>query len=288
MGLENFTPAIWSGEILVALETAHRYAAAGVVNRAYEGLITEQGDRVKINSVGDVTIKSYAKNTDLEDPEELMAAQQELIIDQANYFNFAVDDVDTVQNNAPVLEEAARRAAYGLRDTTDEYMSALMVAAIGSANQIGSESSPKTDLGTAGNAYEYLVDLGVLLDENDTPEDGRWVIVPAWFHGLLVKDERFVSFGTGQNAETLRNGMVGAAAGFTIYKSNKAPKTTATTKFKVVAGHPFATTYAEQILKVEPFRPEKRFSDAVKGLHVYGAKVVRPANLAMLIANRPA
>lgn len=81
--------------------------------------------------------------------------------------------------------------------------------------------------------------------------------------------------------------MVGAAAGFTVYKSNKVPNTTSTTGARIIAGHPMAVSYAEQIVKIEPYRPEKRFSDAVKGLHVYGGKVTRPSNLAVLIANRP-
>jgi len=288
MSLSNFTPAVWSGEILIALDTAHRYAAPGVVNRDYEGEISGEGDRVKINSVGDVTISDYVKNTDINSPEELQSAQQELIIDQAKYFNFAVDDVDAVQNNVPVMQEAMRRAAYGLRDAADVFMSGLMsAAAVAGSNKIGTVGTPKTDLGTAGNAYEYLVDLSVELDENDTPEDGRWVIVPPWFHGLLVKDDRFTNYGTDQNRNTLANGMVGAAAGFTVYKSNKAPETSANTGVRVLAGHPMAVSYAEQIVSVEALRPELRFADAVKGLHVYGGKVIRPANLAVLIANRP-
>lgn len=288
MTLTNFTPAIWSGEILVALETAHRYAAPGVVNRDYEGEISAQGDRVKINSVGDVTIFDVAKNTDIDDPEALQSAQQELIITEAKGFNFAVDDIDQVQNNVSVMSEAMRRAAYGLRDTVDEFMSGLMAtAAVAGGNKIATVASPKTDLGTAGKAYDYLVDLGVLLGESDTPDDGRWVIVPEWFHGLLVKDDRFTNYGTDANRATLANGMVGAAAGFTVYKSNKVPNTTSTTAARIIAGHPMAVSFAEQINKLEAYRPEKRFADAVKGLHLYGGKVLRPSNLAVLIANRP-
>jgi hypothetical protein len=287
MGLANFTPALWAAEILVALDKAHRYSQPGVVNRDYEGEITAEGDRVKINSVGDVTISTYSKDTDINDPEALMASQQELIIDQAKYFNFAVDDVDRVQNNVDVLTEAARRAAYGLRNTADIFLGTTMKNAIGTSNSVGSESSPKTDLGTAGNAYEYLVDLQVILDENETPMDNRWCIVPPWFHGNLQEDSRFTGYGTDMNMEIVMNGMVGRAAGFDILVSNNVPSTTSTTKFKIIAGHSIATSYAEQIVSVEAYRPEKRFSEAVKGLHVYGAKVVRPSNLAMLVANRP-
>jgi len=272
----------------MALETAHRYAASGVVNRDYEGEIREKGDRVKINSIGDVTIFDVTKNTDIPPPEELKSAQQELIITQSKGFNFAVDDIDKAQNNVSVMAEAMRRAAYGLRNTVDTFMATKMAAAaVAGGNKIATVASPKTDLGTAGNAYDYLVDLGVLLGENDTPDEGRWVIVPEWFHGLLVKDERFTNYGTDQNRATLENGIVGAAAGFTVHKSNKVPNTSAGVAERIIAGHPMASSFAEQITHVEAYRPESRFADAVKALHLYGGEVVRPSNLAVLIANRP-
>jgi len=129
-----------------------------------------------------------------------------------------------------------------------------------------------------------LVDLGVLLDEKYIPAEGRWAIVPPWYHGLLLKDQRFVSFGTEQNLATLRNGRVGMAAGFTILKSPLVPNTSGA-KYKILAGHSMAITLAEQIMNVEAYRPQLRFGDAVKGLMVYGAKVVRPMSLACLTAS---
>ena len=105
--------------------------------------------------------------------------------------------------------------------------------------------------------------------------DGRWVVVPAWFHGLLLKDKRFVGNGTDYNKAILEGGEVGVASGFRVSLSNNVPNTTGT-KYKIIAGTNEAGSYAEQILKTEAYRPEKRFSDAVKGLHVYGAKVLQP------------
>jgi hypothetical protein len=150
-------------------------------------------------------------------------------------------------------------------------------------NKIGTVGTPKVP--TKDDAYEYLVDLSVLLDETNTPIDGRFVVVPAWFHGLLLKDERFIKSGTRRSDAALANGQVGEAAGFSILKSNNVPNTNGT-KYKIMAGHSIATAYVEQIVDVQTYKPEKRFGDAVKGLHVYGAKVVRPNNLAMLIASK--
>ena len=132
---------------------------------------------------------------------------------------------------------------------------------------------------------KHFVDLGVLLDEADVPLAGRFCVVPAWFHGLLLKDDRFINAGTLRSDRVLANGTVGEAAGFTILKSNKVPNDEGA-KYKILAGHRIATTYAEQILDLQTYKPEQLFGDAVKGLHVYGAKVVRPTALACLIADK--
>lgn len=289
MTLTNFIPTLWGAMLLKALETELHYAQSGIVNRDYEGEIKEKGDRVKINAIGDVSIKTYVKNTDLEDPEPLDANQQELIISEGHYFNFAIDDVERVQAKPDVMQEAMNRASYGLRNVADLYVANLMNSSIGASasNRVGTESVPKTDLGTAGKAYDYLVDLAVLLDNADTPTSGRFVVVPPFFHGQLLKDDRFVASGTAQAETRLMNGLIGEAAGLRVVKSNNTPRTSATNGYKIIAGHSIAVSYADQILQIEAFRPEKRFSDAVKGLHLYGAKVVRPSNLAILCANMP-
>ena len=282
MALSNFIPTVWSARILAALATALVYGQTGIVNRDYEGEIRDKGDAVKINSVGDVTVKDYDKDTALEDPEKLNDASQMLRIDQGKYFNFSVDDIDAVQANANVMTEAQRRAAYRLRDKADQFIAASHTL-VPTANLLGSVGSPVTP--TATTAYEKLVDLSVLLDEADIPSEGRFCVVPPWFHGLLLKDDRFVKVGSGQSDAVLRNGMVGDAAGFAILKSNNVPNTSGTL-YKVIAGHSMAYSFAEQIVKVEAYRPEKAFSDAVKGLHVYGGKLVRPSAWAVLTANK--
>ncbi|MCL4256210.1 MAG: P22 coat protein - protein 5 domain protein [Anaerolineae bacterium] len=287
MAITSFIPTVWAATLLAALDSALVYAQDGVCNRDYDGDVRGVGDKVKINSIGDVTIKTYSKNADIDAPQELTATQQELILSQAHYFNFAVDDVERAQSKPDVLQEAMRRAAFGLRNTADSYVAGVMTAGVDEDNTIGTTVSPIADLGTLGNAYNYLVDLAVLLDNADTPDFGRFVIVPPWFHGLLLKDDRFIHSGSDHSAELLRNGQVGEAAGFRILKSNNVPNDDGEA-YQILAGHSVATSYVEQILEVEAFRPERRFSDAIKGLHVYGAKVVRGTNLAMLIADMPA
>ena len=282
MALE-FIPTVWAARLLVALEKALVYGQTNVCNRDYEGEIRKAGNTVKIGSVSDVTIGDYVKDTDIEDPESLTDAAQTLTIDQQKYFNFYVDSVDRAQQNVNILDEAMRRSAWGLRAAADTFLATAMDTAILTENRIGSTGTPKVP--TKDDAYEYLVDLGVLLDESDTPIDGRFVIVPAWFHGLLLKDDRFIKAGTRRSDSALANGEVGEAAGFTILKSNNVPNTSGA-KYKILAGHSIATAYVEQIVDLQNYKPEKRFGDAVKGLHVYGAKVVRPSALACLVASK--
>jgi N4-gp56 family major capsid protein len=279
----QFIPTVWAARLLVALEKALVYGQTNVCNRDYEGEIAEAGSSVKIGSIGDVSIGSYEKNTDISDPEILTDSDQSLLIDNAKFFHFFVDSVDRAQQNANVMDEAMRRSAWALRQEADAFLASTMAAAVTGTNTIGTTVTPEVP--TKANAYEYLVDLGIKLDEANVPIAGRFVVVPAWFHGLLLKDDRFVKVGSRRSDAALANGEVGDAAGFAILKSNNVPNT-AGAKYKIIAGHASATTYAEQILDLHTYKPEKRFGDAVKGLHVYGAKVVQPNSLAMLIADK--
>jgi P22 coat protein - gene protein 5. len=269
--------------LLVALEKALVYGQTNVCNRDYEGEIAEAGSTVKIGSIGDVTIGDYERNVDISDPEILTDTEQSLLVDQAKFFNFYVDSVDRAQQNVNVMDEAMRRSAWALREKADSHLAEIMTASVTAPNTIGTLAAPEVP--TKANAYEYLVDLGTRLNEANAPIAGRFVIVPAWFHGMLLKDDRFVKVGSRRSDAILANGEVGDAAGFTILKSNNVPNT-AGANYKIVAGHSAATTYAEQIIDLHTYKPEKRFGDAVKGLHVYGAKVVQPSALAMLIANK--
>jgi len=279
----DFIPTVWAGRLLTALENALVYGQKQVCNRDYEGEIQAAGNTVKIASIGNVAVADYEKDVDIADAAALTDAEQTLLIDQQKYFHFYVDSLDRVQQNVDIMDEAMRNAGWRLREEADNFLAGVMDAAMPAGNTIGSIATPIVP--TKDNAYEYLVDLGVKLDESNAPINGRFCIIPAWFHGMLLKDDRFVRSGTTVGDARLANGEVGEAAGFRILKSNNVPNTSGL-KYKIIAGHANATAYVEQILDLQGYKPEKRFGDAVKGLHVYGAKVVRPACLACLIANK--
>ena len=277
MAFSNFIPEVWSARLLEHLDKVHVYA--GLMNRDYEGDIRAFGDTVHINQIGAITINDYT-GADIADPEELDSKQMDLVIDQAKYFNFQIRDIDNVQSNPKLVDAAMQRASYGINDVVDNYLAGLLLAGADAANTITAETL------TSENAYDYLVDLGVRLNESNVPMLGRWVVVPPWFHGLLLKDARFVGNGTGYNQAILQGGWVGDAAGFRIHLSNNVPVTGTT--YSIIAGTNAAGSFAEQLVELEAFRLEKNFSDAVKGLHVYGAKVTQSGALAVLKCAKPA
>lgn len=274
MAITNFVPEVWAAELLVALEKSLVYAGPGVVNRDYEGDISQFGDTVHVTNLTDPTIGTYTAHTDItvEDVDDGTAA---LLINQSKYFAFEVDDIEARQARGNVLTEQTRKAAYKLRDVADQYVAAQMAANVDAGNIVAEATY------TSADAYDLLVDLGVILDDDNVPSEGRFVIVTPAFHGLLLKDSRFVAAGDAAGSTTRANGMVGEAAGFSIRKSNNVPNGPGAGAGKlIIAGSDIATSYAEQIVSVEGTRMEKRFADMVKGLHLYGAKVFRPTALA--------
>ncbi|MDD7222096.1 MAG: P22 phage major capsid protein family protein [Oscillospiraceae bacterium] len=277
MAFTNFIPEVWSARLLEHLDNVHVYSA--LLNRDYEGDIRAYGDTVHINQIGDIAINDYT-GEDLAAPEELDSTMMELRIDQAKYFNFQVKDIDNAQSNPKVVDAAMQRASYNINDVIDNYLAGLLLAGVKSESTITAQTL------TSANAYDYLVDLGVLLNEHNVPMLGRWVVIPPWFHGLLLKDERFVGNGTGYNQAILQGGWVGDAAGFRIHLSNNVPESAGS--YSVIAGTNAAGSFAEQLVELEAYRLEKNFSDGLKGLHVYGAKVTQPDGLAVLKCTKAA
>ena len=281
MALTTFIPELWNARLLNALDKAHVFA--GLVNRDYEGEIKKQGDTVHINTIGEVTIGTYTKDTDFTSgPQALTATDSTLVINQAKYFNFAVDDIDTAQAAGDIMDKAMQRAAYGLADAADKYLADQLAAAITTAN--GNQVGTTAVALTKENVYENIVKMKTILDKANVPTTGRWLVVPPEMVALILQDDRFVKTGGTKAEDTLANGWVARAVGFDIYESNNCNSATAssTTTYTITAGDEGACTYAEQISDTEAYRPEKRFADAVKGLHLYGAKVVDPKRLAGL------
>jgi hypothetical protein len=276
MSLINFRPEIWSANLLVA--TRKVLVFGDCVNRDWEGEISAAGDSVRITSVGRPTIQTYVPNVTNIVPEQVNDSQRTLIVDQSKYFSFEVDDVDARQAKGNVIPQSMNEAGYGLADVMDQFIAQNMYLGVQTANQLGSISVAA--LTKPSDFYDkVLVPLKVQLDLANVPTEGRWVNVRPEAHGALLRDSRFVKVNESGTSEGLRNGLVGRAAGFDIKLTNNAPNTSGS-EYATIAGTNAAYTFAEQLNKVEAFRPQSSFADAVKGLALYGGKLVRPDFLA--------
>lgn len=281
MAVDTFIPEVWSATLLTALEERHVLAQDGLVNRDYEGEIAQFGDTVHIGSLSDPTISTYTKNSTVISPQTLTTTDDTLTIDQSKYFAFEVDDVDMRQARAggQLLTKAATRSAVGLRETLDTYLATTIVAGAGTI------MTPDT-VSTADEAFLLLRQLRMQLNKDNVPADGRFVVISPEFEALILGDARFTDASKYGTNAPIMNGEIGRALGFRIFVSNNLPEGTAGTlpavSNFVIAGHSMATTLAEQINKVEAYRPPDSFSDAIKGLHLYGALVVRPEALVVI------
>lgn len=277
MAIERFIPEYWAARLLMALEKSLVFAQPAITNRDYEGDISDSGDTVRITSISDPTIGDYVANSTSITPENLTDAQRTLVIDQAKYFAFEVDDVERRQAKGDVMPEAMRRAAYKLRDEVDSYIAAFYTS-VPSANDLGGVAVVAA---TPTDAYDkVLVPLSVKLDEANVPTENRWCVMPPWLYGRMLLDSRFIKANEAGTQAGLRNAVVGEAAGFTIYKSNNVVNSSGDDYEVLAGGGNMAISFAQQINKTEAYRPESSFSDAVKGLHLWGAKVIRPEALA--------
>jgi hypothetical protein len=272
-------PQIWSARILAKLEKNLVFAQPGVVNRDYEGDIRADGDRVHIHSFNDLTVSSYTKNSTTISYENLTDSRVTLLIDQSKYFAFSIDDIDAAQMRPKLIDAASDRAAYQLAEVADSYIAGLYSG----ASTSGPDNTIETSQFTATNVYQKFVDLAVLMDQVNLPAGGRYVVVPPWVKGLLLQNSTFV---TASQPSVVLNGQIGQIAGLNILVSNNV-KTTGTSPVvsHMMAGHASALAYAEQIVNVEGLRLEGSFADAVRGLHLYGGKVLDGARLFDLQAN---
>lgn len=238
--------------------------------------ISAYGDSVKINGLGDITVNNYAPNVTSITPQQLTAEQTILLIDQAKYFAFYLDDVDAAQTKPKLMAEAMRKSAVALANVSDQLIAGFYSDAGVSVTSTGI---------TVANALSVLAEAAEGLDEKNVPMQGRWMVIPPWFHSKLVLNKILETEGSVDSNAAYGNGFVGRAFGFDMYMSNNLTSGTSTavnTSHYALAGTSRAISFAEQVVSMEAYRPENSFSDAVKGLHVYGAKVVDPNALVSL------
>lgn len=281
----NFIPEIWSGKLIENFYDATVLAA--ISNTDYEGEIRNMGDTVNIRTTPEITIKTYVKGQTLsvENPDK---PKLQLVIDKGEYFACVEDDVDKVQSDINLMDTWSKDASERMKIKIDQRVLTDILPDISASNKGASAGriSGNIDLGTTAsaiaitktNVLEYLVDIGTVLDEANCPEGNRFVVIPAKMAGMIKKSDLKDASLTGDSVSILRNGRLGMIDRFTVYMSHNLYVSSG--KFSIIAGHKMGFTFASQMTNMETIRSESTFGNIIRGLQVYGYKVVKPEALA--------
>ena len=284
----NFIPEIWSGKLIENFYDATVLAA--ISNTDYEGEIKNMGDTVNIRTTPEITIRDYVKGQTLtvETPDK---PKLQLLIDKGEYFACVEDDVDQVQTDISMMDNWTKDASERMKIKIDQRVLTDLLPDISADNKGGSAGaiSASFNLGTTGSAIDltaatdtaldYIVDMGTVLDEANCTEGDRFMIIPAKMAGLIKKSDLRDASLAGDTTSVLRNGRLGMIDRFTLYVSHNLFKPAAG-ETQVIAGHKMGFTFASQMTNMETIRSETTFGDIIRGLQVYGYKVVKPEALA--------
>ena len=293
-----FLPSIYSRKVLNFFRKSSVVEA--ITNTDYAGEISAYGDSVKIIKEPVISVSDYTRNSDTTET-RLTDQEINLVVDSAKAFKFIVDDIETNMSHVNFKEVATSSAAYALRDSYDAAVIANMFSGVSTSSPdhvLGADAAAATqtmgqhqggsnsiDLtgsdGTGADPLDVMAFMAKLLDEQNVPEEGRWFVAPpAWYEQLSQSGSKLMSVDFNAGQGSIRNGLVssGKLRGFDMYKSNNiaAPSTAGG---KVLAGHISSTATAQTIISTETLRDPTSFGDIVRGLHVYGSKVLRPEAL---------
>ena len=290
-----FLPKVYSKQVLNFFRKAS--VAEAITNTDYAGEIAAFGDTVRIIKEPEITVDQYERGQDIT-ATKLTDQEVTLIIDVANAFKFIVDDIETNMSHVNFRDVATSSAAYALRDAFDAGVIATMFAGVSASSPnhiLGSDNATdlaagtfdgtgNLDIGFASGEHDpidVLSRMARLLDEQNVPEEGRWFLAnPEFYEQLVATSSKLMSVDFNAGQGSIRNGLVssGLLRGFNMYKSNNIAATS-NAAGKVIAGHMSSTCTAQTITNTEVLRDPSSFGDIVRGLHVYGAKVLRPEAL---------
>lgn len=291
VGGAHFIPEIWSGKLLTKFYPATVFGS--IANTDYEGEISSMGDKVIIRTTPSITIRDYEIGQTLT-TEKPDSVPLELLIDKGKYFSFKCDDIDKYQADIRLLDDWSTDASEQMKISVDTGVLSAIWADAHADNQGASAGaiSGDIDLGTAiapraltkADVMDAIVDLGTVLDEQNIPETGRWLLLPAKAAGLIKKSDLKDASLAGDGTSILRNGRIGMVDRFEVFVSNNLPRNvSAGTNSVAMAGHPAALSFASQMTNMETLRAESTFGDIVRGLNVYGFDVLKPDAMATLL-----
>jgi len=286
-----FLPKVYSKQVLNFFRKASVVEA--ITNTDYAGEIAAFGDSVRIIKEPEISVYQYERGADVTKT-ALTDQEVTLIVDIANAFKFIVDDIETNMSHVNFRDVATSSAAYALRDAFDAGVLASMFAGVSSSapdHIIGAdaaagsagvnETTASIDLIDVADPLDVMARMARLLDDQNIPEEGRWFVAsPAFYEALSQSSSKLLSVDYNAGQGSIRNGLVssGKLRGFNMYKTNNIA-TPSTATGKCLAGHMSSTATAQTITSTEVIRDPSSFGDIVRGLHVYGAKVLRPEAL---------
>lgn len=285
----NFIPEIWSGKLIENFYDATVLSA--ISNTDYEGEIRNMGDTVNIRTTPEITIKTYVKGQTLavENPDK---AKLQMVIDKGEYFACVEDDVDQVQSDIALMDQWSKDASERMKIKIDERVLTDLLPDVDSNNKgaTAGRISGDINLGVAGtpvavtssNVIDTIINMGTVLDEANAPEQDRFLVIPAKMAGYIKQSDLKDASITGDGSSPLRNGRLGMIDRFTLYVSHNLKKTSGG-EFSVIGGHKMGFTFASQMTNMETIRSETTFGNIIRGLQVYGYKVVKPEALATSI-----
>lgn len=300
-GASGFIPEIWSGKLQVKF---YKSTVLGeITNNDWEGEIKGSGDKVNIRSIPTITINNYTKGMNLTN-QVPTSTPLELLIDKGKYFAVVLDDVDKVQADVKLMDMFTDDASQQMKIAIDGDVLGAVYADAAAANKgsnagaisgginLGATGAPRQV--TSSNVLDAILDMGLCLDEQNVPETGRWILIPAWMSSLIKRSDLKQAYLTGDSVTPLRNGKLGLIDRFTVYVSNNLATTadlgadaatggTAanadSTAWNIMAGTRDAISFASQITNVETLRAQSTFGNIMRGLNVYGYKVTKPEAL---------
>lgn len=302
----KFIPEIWSGKLQVKFYKSTVFGE--IANTDWQGEIKSMGDKVHIRTVPNITIRSYSSGATLTS-EVPTSTPLELLIDKGKYFAVVVDDVQEVQADVKLMDIFTNDAAEQMKIAIDSDVLGNVYADAAAANKgatagllsgdinLGATGAPRAVSSTT--VLDAILDCGQVLDEQNVPETGRFIVIPAWMAAMLKKSDLKQAYLTGDDVSPLRNGKLGMIDRFTVFVSNNLSSATDLgadsssggtganadhKSFHVLAGTKDAITFASQMSNVETLRSESTFGNIVRGLNVYGYKVVKPEALVDLYA----
>lgn len=292
----NFIPEIWSGKLIENFYDATVLSA--ISNTDYEGEIKRQGDTVNIRTQPNITIRDYVKGQNLvvENPDK---PKIQLLIDKGEYFACVEDDIDKVQSDIKLMDMWSKDASEQMKIKIDQRVltdilpdihalnKGATAGAVSAAFNLGTSGSPitvtKDGAGGTVSVVDLIVDMGTVLDEANCPESGRFLVIPARMANLIKKSELKDASITGDSQSVVRNGRLGQIDRFTLYVSHNLNVSSG--KYSIIAGTKMGLTFASQMTEMETIRSETTFGDIVRGLQVYGYKVVKPEALSMAVVS---